>query len=61
MSFLKVSLDSQIAFAAGTHRTEGQWPGGATEHGKVTHVLSKNTKGCCFEERGQTFIATKDI
>jgi hypothetical protein len=53
---LKISVDLQTAFAADTHLVEG-----ATEHGKVTYVLSRNTNADCFQDRGALFSATKYI
>jgi hypothetical protein len=35
--------------------------GGATEHGKGTHVPSRNTNADCFEERGEIFSAVINI
>jgi hypothetical protein len=44
---LKISVDLQTAFAADAHLAEG-----ATEGGKVTYVLSRNTNADCFQNRG---------
>jgi hypothetical protein len=53
--FIKISAGLQTAFAAETRPAEGQC---LEEH---VNVPSRNPKADCFEDRGATFRATRDI